>query len=144
MRLTDRTDYALRVLLVLASDDRRRSVGALADALGVSRHHLAKVVQSMHDRGWVHTSAGRGGGVELAMDASSISIADVVRAMEPDMALVECHRTPGVCVLEPSCRLRSALDGAMRAFLHALERETVADLVLGRTRALLTLTMGAP
>ena len=51
MRLTDRTDYALRVLMILASSGQRHTVPALAEAFGVSANHLTKVVQALQGLG---------------------------------------------------------------------------------------------
>lgn len=137
MRLTERTDYALRVLMVLGASGRRHTASSLAEAFGVSAHHLTKVVQRLQQIGWVSTSAGRGGGVELAVEAEAVTVGEVVRAMEPDLDLVECLRESGGCPLEGPCRLVGALRSARRAFLDELDAVTLADLVEGRKGRLL-------
>lgn len=137
MRLTDRTDYALRVLMVLAASGRRHTVPALAGAFGVSANHLTKVVQSLQSLGWVATTAGRGGGVELAVAPSGITVGGVVRAMEPDLHLVECLREESSCPLEGACLLVDALRDARGAFFGVLDAVTIADLVAGREARLL-------
>ncbi|MFI4896775.1 MAG: RrF2 family transcriptional regulator [Phycisphaerales bacterium JB059] len=137
MRLTDRTDYALRVLMVLASSERRHTVPELAKAFGVSAHHLTKVVQSLQTEGWVRTTPGRAGGAELDASPASLSVGRVVRAMEPDLNLVECLQEQGHCPLAGPCRLAGALRHARRAFLAELDRVTLADLVDGRGARLL-------
>ncbi len=137
MRLAERTDYALRVLMVVASSGRRHTVPALAEALGVSPNHLTKVVQALQGEGWVTTTAGRGGGVELAVEPGGVTVGDVVRAMEPDLALVECMRDDGGCVLEGPCRLVGALRRARLAFLGELDGVTLAALIRGRKPAIL-------
>ena len=53
-----------------------------------------------------------------------------MREIEDDLALVECFRgRDSLCVIEPACVLRSALQQALRAFLQALDGYTIADLV---------------
>lgn len=48
MRLTRYTDYAIRVLLHLAAhNDRQASIQEIADAYGISKDHLMKVVQQL-------------------------------------------------------------------------------------------------
>lgn len=136
MRLTERTDYALRALMVLAASRRRQTVPALARALGVSANHLTKVVQSLQESGWVTTTPGRGGGVELWLDPRDLTVGDVVRGLEPDLALVECMRAGGRCPLEGSCALATALASAREAFMDVLDRTTLGDLVHRRGRGL--------
>ncbi|MFG0242471.1 MAG: RrF2 family transcriptional regulator [Phycisphaerales bacterium JB054] len=137
MRLADRTDYALRALMVLAATGRRHTVPALAEAFGISAHHLTKVVQTLQGEGWVTTTAGRGGGVTLAAAAADITVGQVVRLMEPDLHLVECLRETGDCPLAGPCRLVGALQRARGAFLDELDRVTLGDLVRGRKTRLL-------
>ncbi len=143
MRLTDRTDFALRVLLVLSASDERRTVRSLADGLRVSQHHLAKVVQAMHDLEWVRATPGRGGGVELSCDPARLSVGTVVAGLEPDFDLAQCHREAGMCPLDAGCPLRSALDEAKRAFLDSLDSVTIAQLIHQRTREVIGMTVGA-
>lgn len=143
MRLAERTDYALRVLMLLASSGGRHSVPEMAGWYGVSANHLSKVVQALEAQGWVATHRGRGGGVDLAVDAADLKLGDVVRAMEPDLALVECFRDDGDCPINGSCGLWGALHNARRAFLDELDRVVLKDLVTGYKRKLLRLTVGA-
>ncbi|MCB9860883.1 MAG: Rrf2 family transcriptional regulator [Phycisphaeraceae bacterium] len=141
MRLAERTDYALRVLMLLTARQERLTVAEMARWLNVSAHHLTKVVQALQDEGWVWTSRGRGGGVELAADPSTLVVGDVVRAIEPDMDLVECFRTSGGCRIEDSCGLAAVLHSAREAFLSELDRATLSTLVHGHRADLLELTV---
>lgn len=139
MRLTNRTDYALRTLMVLGASGRRHTVPALAEALGISAHHLTKIVQVLQSEGWVSTTPGRGGGVELAGAPAEITVGEVVRAMEPDLHLVECLREEGACPLERPCRLAGTLRTARDAFLGTLDAVTLSDLIDGHETSLLRL-----
>ena len=58
-----------------------------------------------------------------------IGLGDVVRQLEPSLALVECFGTRSHCLLDPACRLKGALAGALQAFFAALDRLTLADLI---------------
>ena len=49
----------------------------------------------MSEAGLVATLRGRGGGVHLTRDPSTITVGDVMRAMEDDFAVVECLGPPG-------------------------------------------------
>ncbi len=150
MRLTERSDYALRVLMYLGATGEAATVGTMAVRLNVSHHHLEKVVQMLCGHGFVATTRGRGGGVRLAKEPQEIRIGDVVGQTEPDFALVECMRAAlgeeggmvggggkgGGCPLQEPCRLAGLLRDAQRAFVAVLDDATLADLIVPR-RALL-------
>ena len=139
MRLLASTDYALRVLMLLASlpGGGRMSVDALARALGgLSRDHLHKIVQELTALGITRTTRGTGGGVALAVRPEAVRLGSLVRQLEADQPVVECFRQDGcACTLVPTCRLRGMLRSAQDRFYDSLEAHTLADCLAGETLA---------
>lgn len=131
MQLSSFTDYSLRVLIYAAVRPETRCLTTeVAEAFGVSRHHLVKVVNELQHLGYVATTRGREGGFTLAKEPQQIRIGDVVRATEGTMALVECFdRETNTCPLTRACGLKGVLHEAFGAFLSVLDRCTLADLV---------------
>ena len=129
MRLTQFTDFGIRALILLADRDGDvLSAAAIAESLGVSVHHMAKVLQALGAAGLVRSHRGKQGGVTLALSPAAIRIGTVVRALEEDQPLVECCRADGgACVLTPACRLRGILLGAEHAFLAELDKFSLVD-----------------
>ncbi|HEF4730340.1 Rrf2 family transcriptional regulator [Burkholderia multivorans] len=132
MRLTDYTDYSLRVMLYLAvRGEGLATIQEISDAYGISKNHLMKVVQRLGELGWVDTVRGRNGGLRLFPASLKLTVGEVVRATETDFALVGCFvagdDTRG-CVIEPQCRLKGVLAAARDAFFAELERHTLAEL----------------
>lgn len=134
MHLSMHTDYGLRVLVALAiSPDHTASAPEMAEAYGISLHHLRKVVQQLAHAGYVTTTRGRTGGVELARAPNQIRIGDVARALETDFHIVECFKAhENTCVITPACTLQHALEQASQAFLATLDRYTLADVTRER------------
>lgn len=133
MRLTRYTDYSLRVLIYLAvRADGLGTVGSIADAYGISRNHLMKVVRELNHRGYIDTVRGKGGGMRLRLPPERINLGRVVRDMESDLALVECFDADNRCVITPECGLRNVLGEALRAFLAVLDGYTLADILTDR------------
>ena len=133
MRLSEYTDYTLRVLMYCAAHRQRLvTIGELAEYHGVSKNHLMKVVNDLARQGLIETTRGRGGGLRLLKEPEAIRIGDVVRASETDFRLVECFdaRT-NLCILTPSCRLKHVFDDALRAYFSELDRATLADIGSG-------------
>ena len=148
MRLTFYTDYSLRLLIYAAlKPDGLVNISDVADAYGISRSHLTKVVHQLGIAGFLETVRGKGGGLRLARPPAAIRVGDVVRCTEPDMALTPCFQLDEApCPIAPACLLRSALQEACDAFLGVLDRYTLADLAVGgpRLRGLLGIVETIP
>jgi Rrf2 family nitric oxide-sensitive transcriptional repressor len=131
MRLTGFTDYGLRMLMrMAAAPGRGFSTAELAGELGLSRHHLTKIMQRLAGAGIVATRRGGGGGAVLARPAGEIRLGAVVRLLEEGQPLVECFGTGGDCTLDGRCRLKQRLRAAEAAFMAELDRSTLADIAL--------------
>lgn len=132
MRLSEYTDYTLRVLMYCAAHRQRLvTVGELAEHHGLSKNHLMKVVNDLARQGLIETTRGRGGGLRLLKPPEAIRIGDVVRASETDFRLVECFDPlTNACSLSPSCRLRWLFHSGLQAFFAELDGATLADIVV--------------
>ena len=131
MRLSEYTDYTLRVLMYCAAHrERRVTIAELAEQHGLSKNHLMKVVNDLARQGLIETTRGRGGGLRLLREPGAIGIGDVVRASETDFRLVECFDAgTNLCSLTPNCRLKHLFQVALSAYFKALDGATLADMV---------------
>ena len=135
MRLTLSTDYALRLLMLVGLEpDRLVTIEEVADRFHISKNHLMKVAYQLGQAEYLETVRGRNGGLRLGKAPDQIVVGDVVRAMEPDFAVVECESPTGYCRIAPFCTLRSAMREAVQAFLEKLDQYTLEDLLRPRSR----------
>lgn len=133
MRLTTFSDYALRVLMyAAAAGERLITIEETAKTYNVSRGHLMKVVNILTRTGYLKAVRGRSGGFTLAKTPEAINLGAVVRATEPDFALVECFATGSQCVITRRCQLPEVLNEALNAFVGTLDRYTLADIMLAK------------
>jgi len=134
LRITQYSDYGLRVLIYLAvRPDQLATIDEISAAYAISKAHLTKVVHQLGRAGLLETVRGRGGGIQLARAPEEISIGAVVRETESRMDLVECFDpSSSACRIEPLCGLRGVLGEALDAFLATLDRYTLADLIARR------------
>jgi Rrf2 family nitric oxide-sensitive transcriptional repressor len=131
MRLTEHTDYALRVLMYLGSNrGRLATTREVAELHGISHHHLTKVVNQLGHAGFVETVRGRSGGIRLARAPADIMVGDVVRHTEPDFHVVACmDGRARACPLAPACVLKGALCRATACFLDTLDGVPLSSLI---------------
>lgn len=126
MKLTRYTDYALRVMIHLATrGDDLASIRQIAATYGISQNHLMKIVQDLGHAGFIQTIRGRNGGLRLARPADQITLGALVRHTEGNCALIDCAG----CLIAPACDLPAVFAEAMEAFLAVLDRYLLADIV---------------
>jgi Rrf2 family nitric oxide-sensitive transcriptional repressor len=137
MRLTNFTDYGMRMLMRMAADpERTYSAAELATELKLSRHHLQKIIQRLVDGGVLTTQRGNAGGARFAHAPSKFKVGEVVRLLERDQPLVEClAESPCSCSIEDGCRLKVRLRRAERAFIEDLNKTTLQDIALNNGSA---------
>jgi FeS assembly SUF system regulator len=130
LRISKLTDYATVLLAELARHSRCCvAASRLAEGTNLELPTVAKVLKTLARSGLVHSVRGVNGGYELNRAPESISVAEVVRAMEGPIALTECGLEPGLCAHESSCHLRGNWQRIGLAVEHALESLSLADLL---------------
>lgn len=128
MKITQFTDYSLRLMLYLASRrDRVVTVREIADFYGISAEHLKKIVRRLSDLGYLATVRGKNGGLRLAVEPHAINLGRLMRE-EENLSLLPCSDDGESCPLT-DCKLFHVIDEALGAFLGVLDGKTLADLI---------------
>ena len=130
MRLNRSSDHSLRLLMYLAANPgQRHTIADIAAHYDISRMHLMKIAHQLSLYGWVDSSRGKGGGLQLAPSTHTLTLGQLLRQTESDCQLVECMGADSSCVLQGCCKLTGILYGALQAFFAYLDRYTLVDLV---------------
>ncbi|WP_421695276.1 RrF2 family transcriptional regulator [Aestuariivirga sp.] len=130
MRISTFSDYSLRVLIQAAvRHPQKVTIDEVAEAYGISRNHLIKVIHALGRAGFIVTQRGRSGGFTLARPAERISVAEVLKFGENDRPIAECFdAATNSCVITPACRLKGMLAEAQRGFYAVLAKYSLADV----------------
>lgn len=129
MRLTTRTNLALRTLMVCAVNaDRIVRKADVAKTINASENHLAQVINQLGQAGFITTLRGRHGGFTLALPANQISVGAVFRSFEADLPFIECLSDKNTCPLKGVCRMGEHLSAAVEAFYATLDPLRLSDL----------------
>ncbi|HUD71511.1 MAG TPA: Rrf2 family transcriptional regulator [Dongiaceae bacterium] len=131
LRLSKRTDYGLMAIRHLAMLPRGERCCARSIALeyGIPPALMAKLLQRLARRGLVASQHGTKGGYQIGRAASSISLRDVIEAIEGPVAMLDClDPCKGECPQDKQCTVKAPLHLVQRRIAELLARTTVHDL----------------
>ena len=146
MMFSTKAEYGVRVMAHLAKrgGDDPISLGTIADAEGLPLAYLEHLVQRLRKAGLVESRRGAHGGYTLAREAEDITMAEVVRALEGEIAPIECISADAdgglICVREGEmghdpCPTKLLWTRVQGSIVRTLNDMTLADLVRpARTR----------
>ena len=107
LRVTKLTDYATIVLAALAeAPGQVHSAAGLAERAGLELPTVAKLLKPLAHAGLVAGFRGSNGGYRLARPAESISLIEIVEAIEGPVGMTECSGEHSSCELESHCGVR--------------------------------------
>jgi len=132
MRLTRECDYAFVVLVFLAEQKSTRTISCdeMAGLLTIPFDFLAKILQKLSRAALVVSKQGPHGGYYLARNPSEITFADVFRAIDDPVRLVECAeletcRCPRLSV----CAIIETMRALHQKVMAGFDEVTVGDLI---------------
>ncbi|WP_051753373.1 RrF2 family transcriptional regulator [Streptosporangium amethystogenes] len=132
MRISAKTDYALRALTQLAAHaDRPVSSEELAQGQEIPHKFLEAIMAELRRTGFITSQRGTGGGHRLRLPADQVVIADVIRALNGPLTVIRGECPQDIEYGPPSEGLQIVWI-AMRATLRSiLESVTLADIAGG-------------
>ena len=123
------TDYGTVLLANLAEDgDRVVSAADVAAATGIAPPTVSKLLKMLGRAGLVTSTRGANGGYQLARDASDISAADIIDALEGPVSITECSSSDSQCEHEGVCSVGGAWQKVNVAIRRALDDVSLDDL----------------
>jgi FeS assembly SUF system regulator len=130
LRLSKKSDYALMAMKHLAIDSgcRHASARSIAQCYGIPPELMAKILQKLARKGLLQSQHGIRGGYELARKPSSISVLDVIQAIDGPFSLTACSATDRRCAQFRSCSVRDPLWQIRERIVQALRTFSIFDL----------------
>jgi Rrf2 family protein len=124
MKLSTKGRYGTRFMirLALAGPDAVCTLKEIAKEEDISEKYLWQIARGLKDAGYIHAAPGAHGGYRLARAPSTLTMADILTALEGDLALVDCANTETTCRRGSDCvargvwqevtvKIREILDG---------------------------------
>lgn len=137
MHISARADYVTRALLVLAAAPY--GIPITASAIAAQQNMPVKFVENslvdLKRSGLVASVRGNAGGFKLARPAATITIADIIRAVDGPLAEVRGERPESVHYEGPAAHLQTVWIAVRASLRNVLEHVTLADVATGRLPA---------
>ncbi|MGQ9644975.1 MAG: RrF2 family transcriptional regulator [Thermodesulfobacteriota bacterium] len=136
MQITRSGEYGLRGVLFLARQPAKRFVliSEISKEQQIPETFLAKIFQRLSKAGLLRSSRGAKGGFSLGKPAGSITMREVIEAIDGPIALNRCLRGGGECKEEDFCPIYPVWSKAQQQLLEILDSTTVEDLARQRVR----------
>lgn len=130
-RFSQSTDMAIHGVWALACLEEPRSLllSDIARTQNVSESYLSKVFQKLTHAGLIQAVRGKNGGYSLARPPASITVGDVVRAIEAEPPMYQCLAEERCCEAVENCLLLHLFGEAERQMFAVLDSVTLADLL---------------
>ena len=130
IRIRWETDYGLILLgyLVQHAGQGAHAAREVSEWAGIPLPMASKILKTLAREGILVSHRGVKGGYSLAQSADTISLADVIQALEGPIGITECASHPGACGKETGCPVKPnwvRISGAIRA---SLEKISLAEM----------------
>jgi Rrf2 family protein len=135
MRVSKKTDYALRALFTLVDHYHGAPIPIreLARRNDVPKRFLEHIMLALKSQGWVDSVAGIRGGYFLSKSPEEITMGEVVRQFDGILAPIDCVSITGYkrCSQESVCRFRRVFLDARNYVASVMDRATLTEVAKG-------------
>lgn len=130
MRISMKSDYALRAMMELAATYGNRSLqtSEIAARRAIPESYLEQLLTTLRKAGFVASSRGPQGGHSLALHPSQVTAGDVVKALDGPVIVLDCLDSSDACQHSNPCVLRELWLEVRGAVEGTLDRITIEEL----------------
>ena len=124
------TDYAIRAMIIVGQSkgDAPVSTRSIAETGGIPYQLACKIMQQLHKAGLVKSRMGPSGGFMLASESSSITLQDIVEAIQGAVSMNRCIGDITFCEHRPRCAVAAKLEDLQGRVNHFLSSVSLIDL----------------
>lgn len=134
MRVSAKSDYALRALIEIASSPKGAAITAeeIGHLQDIPHGFLQAILADMRRSGVVISQRGQAGGWRLARPATDVTVADVIRSVEGPLVSVYGLRPEAVTYNQSASMLQHVWIAARSSLREVFESVTIQDLADGK------------
>ncbi|TVQ89057.1 MAG: Rrf2 family transcriptional regulator [Bacteroidetes bacterium] len=128
VHLSEAASLAIHAMVLIAKSDTHINVNILAQEMGASRNHLAKVLQQLVKHNFLKSVRGPSGGFVLNIEPSEITILDIYQAIEGKIETPNCPLDRQICPFE-KCLMGGMVSKVTNQFKEYFEEQTLERFI---------------
>lgn len=133
MRITQEADYALRIIYLLACENRVIDSKTVAEATGVPERFTVKILRKLNLSGLICSYKGSSGGYKLDAKPSEITMKRVVETIDGPLEISRCLDSAYECTHtregKKCCVFHLVFDKLNRSIAEKLDSVTIDDVI---------------
>lgn len=134
MKITREADYALRIVIMLAREDKQTEAKRIAEENEIPYRFTLKILRKIVQSGIIKSYRGVNGGYVLNKEPSEITLKDVIETIDGKIAINSCMEDSEKCGRSGVCAIQRKLCIAQKAFAEELSKITFADVMAEEDR----------
>ena len=124
--ISEAASIAIHSMVLIASADEGLNVTAIAERMGASKHHVAKVMQRLVKEGYLYSQRGPSGGFHLNKAAGEISMLDVFETIEGKLTETTCPMDHPICPFD-KCLMGGIVTKMTNEFKDYMSKQLLSD-----------------
>ena len=131
MQLNITTDYAIRIVIYLATTNQLTVAKEISDNMVIPQNYVIKIMKKLKDAGIVETYNGVNGGYKLRKSADEISLLDIIKIMEKTIMINRCLEADEYCSRNAikECSMRKYYINIQNLLESKLKDITIKDCI---------------
>lgn len=126
VHLSEAASLAIHAMVLIAKSKEHVNVNFLAEKMGASRNHLAKIMQQLVKYGYLKSIRGPNGGFVLSKPAKDITVLNIYEAIEGKIEVHECPLDRPICPFN-KCLMSGIVKEVTHKFKDYFENHTLED-----------------
>ncbi len=128
VHFSEAASLALHAMVLIAKSDSHINVNSIAEEMGASRNHLAKVLQQLVKHNYLKSVRGPSGGFILAKPSDEITVLEIYEAIEGKIDVPECPLDRKICPFD-KCLMNGLVSDVTMQFKKYFQEQSLEDFV---------------
>ena len=129
MKITREADYALRIVAMLAEEEKQIEAKVIAEKNDIPYRFTLKILRKIVQSEIIKSYRGVNGGYVLNRKPSEITLKDVIEVIDGKIAINKCFEDPGICKNNGICKVQKKLCQVQKRLSDELASITFADIL---------------
>ena len=126
--LSEASSIAIHSMVIIARSPEGINAAKIAEITGLSRNHIAKVLQRLVKIDMLRSVRGPAGGFTLKADPSAITLLDIYQAIEGNIDISDCPLAYDVCGFD-HCLMGNVINRLTSEFKDFLKEKTLKSYI---------------